>query len=96
MDDQKRFDKIEITEDVVKDPKALAGILDTLIEALFKPGGYVWRIGEDGLLTKNVVDVLVKLLLRKGVVRKADLKTKNWLPLGETGRRLGDFRIEDR
>ena len=100
MNEEKRFeggdlyDEVEITEEVVKDPKALAEILNTLVKALLKPGGYVWRLREDSVLTKNVVNVLVKLLIQKGIIKKEEFKIEEWLPLGETGERLGNFLIE--
>jgi len=86
MNEEKRFkdsilcDEVEITEEVVKDPKALAEILNTQVRALLKPGGYVWKVREDSVLTKNVVNVLVKLLIQKGIIKKEEFKIGEWLP----------------
>ena len=94
IEDHGLYDEVEITEEVVKNPKALADILDTLVNALLKPGGYIWKVREDGVLTKNVVNVLVRVLIQKGIIKKDEFKIEEWLPLGETGERLGNFLIE--
>ena len=84
--------KVEITEEVVKDPKALTELLNVLVKAIFEPGGHVAIIREDAVLTKNVVNALIGVLLQNKVVKKEDLQIEEWLPLGETISRLDRFR----
>lgn len=84
--------KLEITEEVVKDSKALTELLNVLVNAIFEPGGHVAIIREDAVLTKNVVNALIGVLLQNKVVKKKELQIEEWLPLGETISRLDKIR----
>ena len=75
--------EMKITEDVVKNPTTLAELLTAIVDAIFKSGGYVWRIREDSVMSKNVINVLVRVLLKKRLIKAEELEITEWLPLGE-------------